>query len=165
MPPVARDSLGGRPLRPGDHLGLVGYFPSIVRHAQANGIPVTVIERKSHLLRDEDGVAVVTDPARLADCNTIICTAATLINDSIDDVISWCRHAGHLALIGPSASFLPDPLFARGFAAVGGTRVLDAAAAVHSQRAGQGLRGSSERYILTREAYPGMRMLLERAQS
>ena len=164
VPPAARDSLGGRPLQPGDHLGLVGYFPSIVRHARARGIAVTVIERKHHLLREEDGIAIVTDPARLADCNAIICTAATLINDSIDDVVSWCRHAAHVALIGPSASFLPDPLFKRGFAAVGGTRVIDAAAAVRSQQDGAGLRGSGERYVLTRADYPGVDALVERAR-
>ena len=60
-----------------------------------------------------------------------------------------------VALIGPSASCFPDPLFAHGVDIIGGSRVLDAHAAITRQRAGLGLGESARRYTLSRTTYPG----------
>jgi uncharacterized protein len=151
----AANSMGGLSLRTGDRLGMIGNFPSLVRQAQALGIPVTVVERKTHMIKDEEGVCITLDPAALAACNKIISTAATLINDSVDQMLGYCGHAETLVMIGPSASFFPDPLFARGVDFVGGTRVLDPSAAVARQREGIGLGDSTRRYTLSRATYPG----------
>jgi len=154
-PASAANSMGGFSLEARDRLGMIGNFPSLVRSARAQGVPVIVVERKKHMLRDEEGIRITLDPEALRECNKIICTAATLINDSIDEMLGYCDHAETVAMIGPSASFFPDPLFAHGVDIIGGSRVLDARAAIERQRAGLGLGDSARRYTLSRETYPG----------
>jgi uncharacterized protein (DUF4213/DUF364 family) len=154
-PEAAVNSMAGLALEAHDRLGMIGNFPSLVRNARTQGIPVIVVERKTHMLKDEDGIRITLDPEALRECNKIICTAATLINDSIDEMLGYCGHAETVAMIGPSASFFPDPLFAHGVDLIGGSRVLDAHAAITRQRAGLGLGDSARRYTLSRTTYPG----------
>jgi uncharacterized protein (DUF4213/DUF364 family) len=162
-PPLAENSMAGLELAAGDRLGMIGNFPSLVRQAGTLGVPVTVVERKPHMVRESRDCVITLDPLRLAGCNKIICTAATLINDTIDDMLAYCRGADVIAVLGPSASFPPEPLFDRGISIVGGSRVSDAAAAIAMQQAGKGLRGCSRRYVIERSAWPGTAALLARA--
>lgn len=156
---AASDSMGGLSLAAGDQLGMVGNFPSLVRQARSLEIPVTVVEKKHHMLKQEQGTRITLDPMTLRDCNKIICTAATLINDSVDEMLSYCSHAETVVMIGPSASFFPDPLFARGVAVVGGTRVLDPSALIVAQRMGESLGTSARRYTLSGASYVGIAKL------
>tara|TARA_Y100000588_G_scaffold1536_1_gene2234 strand:- start:3614 stop:4459 length:846 start_codon:yes stop_codon:yes gene_type:complete len=149
------DSMGGISLVPGDRLGMVGNFPSLVRQARKGGVPVTVVERKHHMLNRTQGIQVTLDSKVLRDCNKIICTAATLINDSVDEVLEYCLHADMVVMIGPSASFFPDPMFSRGVAVVGGTRVLDPVGLIDGLKMGQGLADHVYRYTLSDNEYVG----------
>lgn len=152
---AALDSMGGLSLIPGDRLGMIGNFPSLVRQARRVDIPVTVVEKKQHMLTQTQGIRITLDPEALRDCNKIICTAATLINDSVDEMLGYCQHADMVAMIGPSSSFFPDPIFARGVAVVGGTRVLDPSEVIAAQRTGQGLGSCAHHYTLSSADYVG----------
>jgi uncharacterized protein (DUF4213/DUF364 family) len=153
--------MAGFNLTRGDRLGLIGNFPALVRHAQSQGIPVTVVERKRHMLRDNgSGVLISPDPGTLAQCNKIICTAATLINATLDHMLDYCRNAEMLAMIGPSASCFAEPLFARGIHVLGGTSVSNGARVIAALRGGLGLRGGTRRYTLTPASYPGVASLV-----
>ena len=154
-PGEAPDSMAGITLNSDDKLGMIGNFPPLVRQARSQDIPVTVVERKSHMQTRTSGLTITLDPRSLAPCNKIICTAATLINDSIDEMLPYCAHADVVAVIGPSASFFPEPLFTRGVEIVAGTHVRDASLAISEQQLGRGLRSVSSRYVLSRDSYPG----------
>lgn len=164
-PAPAANSMAGLELVAGDHLGMIGNFPSLVRQAGALDVPVTVVERKQHMVRDCGQLAITLDPSRLAACNKIICTAATLINATFDDMLPYCRGADVIAILGPSASFPPEPLFEKGISIVGGSQVSDAAAAIAMQQAGNGLRGCARRYVIDRSSWPGTATLLSRASA
>lgn len=153
-PPAARDPWGGEPLVPTDRVGFIGNFPSLVNRARTEGLEVVVVERKAHWVREEPGLKITLDPAALRECTRIIATATLCLNDSLDDMLAYCRGARSVSLIGPSASFFPDPLFARGVASVGGLRVLDAARLTASLRARQPWLAYAERYTLCRGAEP-----------
>jgi len=157
---TAADSMGSLALAGGDHLGMVGYFPSLVERLRDSGIRVTVIEKKSRFAGRDGNVTVSLDVEDLRACNKVLCTAATLLNDSIDEVLARTVGAEAVVIVGPTASFLPDPLFRRGVTAVGGTRILDAAAAIKALRKDRGLGKVASRYLITREAYPGADTLL-----
>ncbi|MDA0822081.1 MAG: DUF364 domain-containing protein [Proteobacteria bacterium] len=149
------NSMGGLDLHPGDRLGMIGNFPSLVRQARACAVPVIVVERKSHLFGEQAGVRISDDPESLSSCNKIICTASTLINDTVDDMLGYCKQAAQVAMIGPSAGFFPDPLFQRGVTVVGGSRVINADEFIASQARGRGLRDCTRRYSLLPATYPG----------
>lgn len=153
VPPPALHSFGLAP-RPGGRLGMVGNFPSLVRQARAQGIAVTVLERKAHMVTREPGLEITLDPGALRQCDQVICTAATLINDSLDEVLGFCAPGAEVAVVGPTAGILPDPLFARGVSVVGGTLLRDPDEACRRLAAGLKLGDLGYRYCLGPAAQP-----------
>lgn len=146
--------------QPGDHIGMVGYFPPLVERLRAQGIPLTVIELKAELVQREGAFEVTLDPGALNRCNKILCTSTVLLNDSIDRMLEHSRHAERLAIIGPSAGFLPDPLFARGVHTVGGNQVVDVEQFLARCSREEKWGPSSRKYCLHHTGYPGYRKLL-----
>lgn len=162
VPPTAADSMAGIVCTTGGHLGMIGHFPPLVRHARAAGMRVTVVERKPQMLREEEGLSITLDPHALAPCSDIIVTGATLINDSLDAMLVWCRHARRVVLLGPTAGVVPQVLFAHGIAAVGGLEILDAPAAIARLRAGERLGDTARRYLMEADDHPSLDALLAR---
>ena len=160
-PPPAVDSMAGIRLEADLRLGMIGNFPPLVRRAREAGVAVTVVERKAHMVRAEPGLEITLDPAALANCDEVIVTGATLINDSLDEMLGWCRRARRVTLIGPTAGVFPDVLFPRGIAAIGGLRIVDADAARARMARGERLGDSAERYLIEAGDYPGLARLLE----
>ena len=161
VPAPAGDSLGSLDIHTGDHIGMVGYFPSLVRQLRERGMRVTVIEKKEKFLGTDGTVTVVNDPGQLRECNKVLSTAATLLNNSIDTILEYVVDAEAVAVIGPTAGFFPDPLFARGVTAVGGTQILDADTAIKRQQGNEKMGDSARKYLIRREEYPGIEHLLE----
>ena len=163
-PGAAGDSMGALALKPDDHLGMVGYFPSLIARLKESGIRVSVIERKTHFVSDSDCITIGDDIGELEGCNKILCTASTLLNDSIDAVLAHTGHAEATVVIGPTAGFVPDPLFRRGVSAVGGTEVLDAGAAIEDLKNDRGLAASTRKFLIHHHNYPGIDALITSAR-
>ncbi|MEQ8495478.1 MAG: DUF364 domain-containing protein [Gammaproteobacteria bacterium] len=165
VPPSADDSFAGLTLVAGDRLGMIGNFPPLVRRARALGVDVAVVERKAHMVTREPGLVISLDPAVLHDLDQVICTGATLLNDSFEAMLAHCRHARRIALVGPSVGFFPDAVFARGIDVVAGTRVLDVEQARTRLAAGERMGASATRTLIQRADYPGFATLLARAMA
>ncbi|MEQ8663752.1 MAG: DUF364 domain-containing protein [Gammaproteobacteria bacterium] len=161
--PTADDAFAGLTLVAGDRLGMVGNFPPLVRRARALGVDVAVLERKAHMVTAAPGLAISLDPRVLHDREQVICTGATLLNDTFEAVLADCRHARRIALVGPTVGFFPDSVFARGVDVVAGTRVLDVEQARTRLAAGLRMGASAERTLIRRDDYPGFESLLARA--
>jgi hypothetical protein len=162
-PDFATNSMGSLALGPGDRLGMVGFFPPLVRRAREQGVPLTVIELKSELVQESPGLTVTLDPARLAGCSEVVCTSTALLNDSLDALLAHARGCREFVLIGPSAGCVPDPLFARGVTALGGAWVTDPAAFMERAGRGEPWGDASRKFSLRREGWPGVDELLRRA--
>lgn len=160
----ASTSLGGMCFDSGDQVGLVGLFPSLVRQFLGAGVDFVVIERKQALLDPEAGYEISLDPARLKDCNKVLITGSTLLNRSLDEVLHHCRHASRVAVIGPTASCLPDRAFAAGVHAMGGIVVRDLPSLLERQGNGAGWGDAVDKYLLDADSYPGFELLVERLQ-
>lgn len=164
VPDAAIDSFGTLSLTAGDRLGMVGFFPPLVAKARTLDIPVTVLELKPELVREEPGLTVTLDPARLADCNKIVSTSTLLLNDTFELLAPRFRVAQAVALVGPTAGCLPDPLFAAGVTAVGGSRVVAADAFLARCTAGERWGETTRKFTLIAAHYPGFESLLARAR-
>lgn len=164
-PDLAKTSLGSLELAPDDRLGMVGFFPPLVRRARDEGIPLLVLELKSELVQEEPGLTVTLDPARLAECTKIVCTSTTLLNDSLDAVLAHARGCREFAVIGPSAACVPDPLFARGVTAVGGAWVTDPPSLLARMGRGEPWGDATRKSSLRNDSsWPGLEELLRRAK-
>ncbi|UCE32466.1 MAG: hypothetical protein JSW68_06070 [Burkholderiales bacterium] len=161
-PAAAGDSFGGLAPEPGDRLGMVGFFPPLVRQALARGIDVTVVEMRSELSRDEPGLRVTTDRTALAPCNKVLCTSSVLLNDTLEAILEACAPDASIAIVGPSAGCLPDPLFARGVSFVAGTAI--ERPDVFTQRVSLGAPwgDAARKYAIGSRQWPGAERLLER---
>lgn len=130
VPPDAPDSIGGLDPQPGDHIGMVGFFPPLVKQVTACGARLTVVELRADLAGSHPGFEVTLDPASLQTCNKVLMTSTVLLNDTLDSLLAHCRQASAVVMIGPGAGCLPQPLFDRGVTALGGTWITDRAAFV-----------------------------------
>ena len=159
-PPPAGDSLGALDPAPGEHLGMIGLFRPLVARVRDTGARLTVLELRPELAGEHQHYRVTIDPAELASCAKVVCTCAVMLNDTLDSVLAACRNARHVAIVGPTAGCVPDPLFARGVAAVGGRRVTDADAFRDAFRQGGKWGAYAGKYLITRRDYPGIGRLL-----
>lgn len=147
-----------------DHVGMVGLFPPLVERILAAGARLTVAELNPKLVRDGGRYRVTLDARDLAACNKVISTSTVLLNGTLDDVLAACRGASYFGIIGPSASGLPDPLFARGVSTVGGTRIVAREAVIASITSGERWGDGVKKYCIEHGRYPGADVLLERAE-
>ena len=162
VPDDSIDSFGSLALKPGDRLGMVGHFTPLIEQARALGIPVTVLELKAELVREEPGLVVTLDPQRLAGCNKIVSTSTLLLNDTLDRMLACCRNARWFAMIGPGAGCLPDALFARGVTLLGGNWIVDGPNFIDALRRGESTSAFSRKSAITPASYPGTAALLQR---
>ncbi len=116
-------------LAPGkqEHIGLVGYFGRLVDPLRESGAMVTVIELDKAMVQSEPGLEVTLDATQLVNCTQVIITGTTLLNHSLDRMLSHCQRADRVFVLGPSASCLPQALFDAGVTTVGGFQVTDPA--------------------------------------
>lgn len=162
-PDLAGNSLGDLALGPDDRLGMVGFFPPLVKRAREAGIPLLVLELKSELVQEGPGLTVTLDPARLGGCTEVVCTSTVLLNQSLEAVLGHARGCREFVLVGPSAGCVPDPLFARGVTGLGGAWVKDPAALLGRMERGERWGDAAAKSSLRRSAWPGLTALLERA--
>jgi uncharacterized protein (DUF4213/DUF364 family) len=159
-----RGSATGNQPRPGERIGMVGYFCPIIDRLVEAGMEVLVIEQQPGRVPRRAHVELSEDLEALAQCRLVYCTASTLINDSLEQVLDCCANAESVELIGPSGSGLPDVLFEYGIHAVGGVSFEDATALreVLARRESWGSVG--HKYELTASNYPGIESLLATAR-
>jgi uncharacterized protein len=165
IPRAAGSSTGDLDLHAGDHVGMIGLFPPLVRQVLATGARLTVLELRADLAGQREGWHVTLDTSELARCNKILSTSTVLLNDTLDEVLERCRSAERIALVGPGAGCLPDPLFGRGVTLLGGSWIMDAGAFKAALRAGQPWGVFARKFALAADEYPGFDALLAKALS
>ena len=70
---------------------------------------------------------ITLDATKLGLCNKILCTGTTILNNTLDEILAHCSPDAFVSVIGPTAGYFPDPLFARGVDVVGGRVVKNGA--------------------------------------
>jgi uncharacterized protein (DUF4213/DUF364 family) len=161
-PDAASDTIGELGPGPADHVGMIGLFPPLVPRILATGARLTVVELNPRLAGEHDGWRVTLDPEALRECGKVLSTSTVLLNDTIDAVATRCAGARVFAVVGPGASCVPDPLFARGVTLVGGTWIVDRPALLDAIARGTPWGESARKTSIRPAGYPGFDALLER---
>ena len=163
QPPPAGNSLGDIALGPQDHLGMIGFFPPLVRRVTEAGGRLSVVEMNAEMVARQrerfPGVHITQDRAALADCNLVVGTSTMLLNDTLDAMLAAAPRAQRFAVIGPSAGLWPDALFDRGVTLLGGTRVVDAPAFRDAMAAGSSWSAATSKFAIPSAGWPGWRAL------
>lgn len=163
-PPATTDSLAGLVPVAGERVGMIGLFRPLVRRIAETGAQLTVLELRADLVGAHDGYHVTLDPTSLADCRQVLSTSTVLLNDTLEAVLAQCRGAEVFAMVGPSAGCLPDPLFARGVTAIGGTWIHTREGFLDAFRSGASWSAYAHKVVLSAPDYPGFAGLLRRVE-
>ena len=163
-PPAARNSLGDVQLGAADHLGMIGFFPPLVRQVQALGARLSVLELDAAMVQRQrerfPGLHITLDRSALAPCNKVVGTSTMLLNDTLDAMLAAASKARDFAVIGPSAGLWPDALFDRGVTLMGGTRISDGAAFRQAMANGESWSTAASKFAISRSDWPGWEQLL-----
>jgi uncharacterized protein (DUF4213/DUF364 family) len=147
---------------PDELIGMIGYFRPLVDKLTAQGCSVLVLERSPQRVPETENVSVTTDPRALRACPQVLCSASVLINDSLEEILANLGEGARLELVGPSGSGVPDPLFARGVAAIGGISFPGRDPLTEHLARGGPWGTAGRKYQLDSSSYPGLPRLLER---
>lgn len=146
----------------GEWLGMVGYFRPLVEQLNQQGVKVLVLERQPERVVLSEGVRMTEDVRDLEACRVVLCTAATLVNDSLESILEATPHAESFSMVGPTGSGLPDVLFSRGVDTVGGVFFPSQDELFKRLRSGESWKKAGQKYQLQRQTYPGIDALLSR---
>jgi len=162
-PAPAGNSLGDVELGSTDHLGMIGFFPPLVRRVAEAGGRLSVVEMNAEMVARQrerfPNVHITLDRADLAPCNVVVGTSTMLLNDTLDAMLAAAPHAERFAVIGPSAGLWPDALFERGVTLLGGSRVTNPQAFAAAMAAGEGFSACTRKFAISRDGWPGWRAL------
>ena len=123
----ATDSLGLMSVTAGDRIGMVGLFSGLIKTIRKAGAELVVIEKNERLIQQFPNLPITLDARKLSACNKILCTSTTILNNTLDEILAQCSQDAFVSIIGPTAGYFPDPLFARGVDVVGGRVVKNGA--------------------------------------
>jgi hypothetical protein len=102
-----KDSAEAAGIKPGDVVGMVGFFPPLVRMLSKRAdIELRVFERGFK----EPHACLYPDWAEyrmLPECDVVIMTGTSGINSTLDPMLTWCTGARDISVTGPSTMMYP----------------------------------------------------------
>jgi uncharacterized protein (DUF4213/DUF364 family) len=115
-------------IQPDETVSLIGAFGPYIRRLKMMGNPFFIIEKNPQTLRPEE-MKYFKPPSELAmtlkKSDAIIITGTAIVNHTIDSILSSINHGKRTAIIGPTASMIPDAFFERGVQVMAGIRILE----------------------------------------
>jgi len=126
---TGRDAIEVISILKDDSVPVVGAIVPVLKRLKARGGKWWVIEQDARVLKGHEMNHFVpwTGSAEvLKQADVVICTGVTLINDTLEAILSHAKQSAEVAVMGPTASMLPDALFERGVTLTGGVWVRDA---------------------------------------
>jgi len=112
-----------RELHKGSKVAVVGYMTPLVNELRSLGYDLMVFERDRSARRD--ALSDCLEPRLLPQADAVIITGATLLNDTLDEVLEYSRSARIRALVGSTAQAHPDILKGTGLTHVASVKVVD----------------------------------------
>ena len=149
----ATDSLGLLSVRQGDRVGMVGLFYGLIKTIRQANAELVIIEKNEQLIQKYPDLPITMDVTKLSRCNKILCTSTTILNNSLDEVLAQCPQDAFVSIIGPTAGYFPDPLFARGVDVVGGRVVKNGAVFLQLLAEGKRWGEATRRTCFQKETY------------
>jgi len=132
------DILDVLPAHEGDTVGMVGYFGPLVKNFKERVQALHIFERKpdpgNGILPESEAVKL------LPECQVVVMTATTLLNNTIDRLLNLCGNAREIAILGPSTPFAPEVFRSRGVTMLSGLQVVDAGKILQIVSQGGGTR-------------------------
>ncbi len=120
------DAFDATEIVPGDRVVLVGAFIPFLKELKRRRQPYLVLERNPAALKPEE--MPFYRPADIAAeivprADVLLITGATLLNDTLEDLLALARPEARVTIVGPTVGMLPDAFAARGASVLGSVRI------------------------------------------
>ncbi len=125
-------------LRPDDHVGMVGHFGPLVSTIQQRARSLTVFER----IREPSGYLRPAEEAEgsLGRCQVALITATSIMNQTIDPLLSAARDCREVVVLGASTPMLPEAFSTAEVSMLSGVVVEEPAEVLRVVSEGDGMR-------------------------
>jgi len=122
------DAFDANSFRPDDRTVVVGAFVPFLKELKRRKQPFLVLEKDPDTLKAEE--LPFYRPAEMAreivpQADVLLVTGTTLLNDTLEDLLSWARPEARVTVVGPTVGLLPDAFLARGADYLGGVKITD----------------------------------------
>ena len=120
------DAFDATEIGPGDRVVLVGAFIPFLKELKRRHQPYLVLEQNPAALKPEEMPfyrAAALAPEIVPGADVLLITGATLLNDTLEDLLALARPAAKITVVGPTVGMLPDAFVARGAAILGSVRI------------------------------------------
>ncbi len=110
------------------NITIVGAFHNYIQKLQNTDHIVRVVELSEKALNEEQlplYVPYADSKDILSDSDIVLITGSSVINKTLDYLLSMCSEKSVIALVGPSGGMVPEMLFSRGVDIIGSTRITD----------------------------------------
>ena len=131
---VEKNAIDEIDIRPGDVLGMVGYFLPVLQKRGPLASKAYVFDRypSDNVLPDW------AEEIYLPRCDVVIVTGTTLLNKTVDHVLSLCTKAREVVLMGPTTCLVPSVFKKYGVTLLAGSKVTNAKKALQAVSEGGG---------------------------
>jgi uncharacterized protein (DUF4213/DUF364 family) len=109
-------------------VSLIGAFGPYIRRLKMMGNPFTIIEKNPQTLRPDEMKYYRSDSemaTTLKNSDALIITGTAIVNHTIDPILSSITQGKRTAIVGPTASLIPNAFFEKGVTVMAGVRILN----------------------------------------
>lgn len=115
-------------IQPEETISLIGAFGPYIRRLKIMGNRFFIVEKNPQTLKPDEMKYFIAESemaSALEKSDVIIITGTAIVNHTIDTILSFITNGKRTAIIGPTASMIPDAFFKRGVHVMAGVRILD----------------------------------------
>jgi uncharacterized protein len=121
-----RDGFNLLNIQPHETVSLIGAFGPYIRRLKMMGNPFFIIEKNPQTLR-LDEMKHFKPESEVRDAieksSVVVSTGTSIVNHTVDHILSLLRNGIRAAIIGPTASMIPDAFFKRGVHVMAGIEI------------------------------------------
>jgi uncharacterized protein (DUF4213/DUF364 family) len=125
---VGVDAFDATLIRPTDKVVLVGAFVPFLRELKRRRQPFLVLEQNRGALKPDELPffrPAAEAAAVIPQADVVLITGASLVNDTLEDLLALTKGVSRVTVVGPTIGLLPDTLLRRGADILGSVRVTE----------------------------------------
>jgi len=115
-------------IQPHETVSLIGAFGPYIHRLKMMKNPFFIVEKNPQTLRSYEMKYYRSESemaSTLKNSDDVIITGTAIVNHTIDFILSSITHGKRTAIVGPTASMIPDAFFKRGVTVMAGVRILN----------------------------------------